>query len=151
MCARSGRSRALISLSFGLARRSQPMAQLVRGNAVFDPGFSVRLTIALFRLATRRIQVVGSTAWPMADGKIFTGDVRADDLQGWVTDITYSYVAFGEYYSGTYRRGFRRKKRAEAFLERLPRNTPLPVPYKPGRPETSTLLLSDLGLLLSGL
>ena len=127
------------------------MAQLLPRNAVFDPGFSIRLTIALFRLVRRRIQVVGSTAWPMAEGKIFAGDVRADDLQGWVTDITYSYVAFGEYYSGNYRRGFRRKKRAQAFLERLPRNTPVPVRYKPDRPETSTLLLSDLGLLLSGL
>jgi len=59
-------------------------------------------------------------------------------------------IAMGEYYSGTFRRGFRRKKRAEALLERLPRNTPLPVRYKPEHPDTSTLLLSDLGLFLAG-
>jgi len=127
------------------------MAKLLRRNAVFDPGFSIRLAIAVVRLARRRIQVVGSTAWPMADGKLFMGDIRSDDLQGWVTDITYSYVALGEYYSGTYRRGFRRKKKAEAFLERLPRNTPIPVRYKPEQPGISTVLLADLGLLLSGL
>ena len=127
------------------------MAKLAPRKAVFDPSFSIRLAVAIVRLARRRIQVIGSTAWPMADGKIFDGHVQSDDLQGWVTNITYSYVAMGEYYSGTYRHGFRRKKKAEAFLERLPRNTPIPVRYKPDQPETSTVLLTDLGLLLAGL
>jgi hypothetical protein len=118
---------------------------------MFDPGLSIRLTIAVVRLARRRIQVVGSTAWPMADGKIFQGQILPDDIQGWAADLTYSYIALGEYYSGTYRRGFRRKKKAEAFLERFPRGTPIPVRFKAGRPEVSTMLLSDLSLLLAGL
>ena len=124
---------------------------LRRNNAVVDPIFVIRLAIAVGRLAQRRIQVIGSTAWPMADGKIFTGAVRRDDLQGWVANITYSYVALGEYYSGVYRRGFRRKKTAEAFLDRFPRNTPVPVRYRPDHSDTSTLLLEDLSLLLAGL
>ncbi|MBZ5679692.1 MAG: hypothetical protein LAO24_06275 [Acidobacteriia bacterium] len=111
----------------------------------------IRLAIAIFCLAHRRVQVVGSTTWPMADGKIFQGRLRPDDLQIWAAELTYSYTAMGEYYSGSYRRGFRRKKKAEAFLERFPRNTPVPVRYKPEKPETSTLLLSDLSLLLAGL
>jgi hypothetical protein len=57
----------------------------------------------------------------------------------------------GEYYSGTYQQSFRRQKRAEAFAERFPRNTALPVRYKGRHPEISTLLLADLGLLLAGL
>ncbi len=119
---------------------------------MFDPTFSVRLAIALFRATRRRIQIVGSTAWPMADGRTFgVGTVEPDDLQGWVAEITYSYSAFGEYYSGTYRRGFRKKKNAEAFLGRFPQNTPIPVRYKPNRPDISTLLLTDLELLLAGL
>lgn len=118
---------------------------------MFDPTFSVRLAVALFRATRRQFQVVGSTAWPMADGRIFGGGtVEPDDLHSWVAEITYSYSALGEYYSGTYRRGFRRKKNAEAFLERFPRNTAIPVRYKPNRPEISTLLLTDLGLLLAG-
>ena len=118
---------------------------------MIDPTFALRLAVAIVRLARRRIKVVGSTAWPMADGKIFNGVLQPDDLQGWVANITYSYVALGEYYSGAYRHGFRRKKRAEAFLERLPRNTLIPIRYKPDHPDTSTVLLADLGLLLAGL
>jgi hypothetical protein len=119
---------------------------------MFDPTFSIRLAIAVFRATRRRIQVAGSTAWPMADGRIFgVGSVSRDDLHNWVAEITYSYSAFGEYYSGTYRRGFRRKKKAEAFLERFPRNSPVPVRYKPNRPDISTVLRTDLDLLLAGL
>ena len=117
---------------------------------MIDPTFSLRLAIAVFRLARRRIQVVGSTAWPMANGRVHNGVVVHEDLQGWVTELTYSYTAQGEYYSGIYRRGFRGRKKSEAFLERFPRDTPLPVRYKPGRPAVSTLLLGDLGLLLAG-
>jgi hypothetical protein len=119
---------------------------------MFDPTFSIRLAIAVFRATQRRLQVVGSTSWPIADGRIFGGGaVEPDDLRSWMAVVTYNYSAFGEYYSGTFRHGFRRKKRAEAFLERLPQNTPIPVRYKPNHPEISTLLLTDLGLLLTGL
>ena len=119
---------------------------------MIDPTLSVRLAVALFRFTRYRVQIVGSSAWPMADGKTFgAGRLDRDELRGWVSVITYSYSAFGEYYSGTYQRGFRRKKKAEAFLERFPRNTPVRVRYKSNRPDISTLLLTDLGLLLAGL
>jgi hypothetical protein len=111
----------------------------------------VRLAVAIFRIARRHVRVVGSTTWPQADGKVFQCDIVPDDLQGWAAELTYSYTALGEYYSGTYRRGFRRKKKAEAFLERFPRNTPIPVRFKAERPEVSTVLLSDVSLLLAGL
>ena len=119
--------------------------------ARFDPGLTIRLVLAIVRASRRRIQVIGSTTWSMADGKIFTGNLQRDDLQGWAVVLTYSYIALGEYYSGAYHRGFRRKKKAESFLDRFPRNTPFPVRFKPGKPETSTLLLTDLSLLLAGL
>ena len=83
---------------------------------MIDPTFSVRLAVALVRFTRYRVQIVGSTAWPMADGRTFgTGRLDRDELRGWVSVITYSYSAFGEYYSGIYQRGFRRKKKAEAF------------------------------------
>ena len=81
---------------------------------------------------------------------MFDTAIKAHEFQGWVAELTYSYRVAGEYYSGTYLRGFRRKKRAEAFAERFPRNTPIPVRYKPERPETSTLLSTDLTLVLAG-
>jgi hypothetical protein len=87
----------------------------------------------------------------MADGRIFNSAVGRDEIQGWAVELTYSYTAFGEYYSGKYFRGFRRKKSDEAFLERFPRETPIPVRYKAEQPEISRLLLSDMSLLLAGL
>lgn len=87
----------------------------------------------------------------MADGKVFDGKLGQSDIQGWAAELVYSYAAFGEYYSGNYRRSFSRKKHAEAFLERFPRGTPLAIRYNPENPEISTLLLSDVGLLLAGL
>jgi hypothetical protein len=107
--------------------------------------------IAVYRLSERRIRVIGSSAWPRANGRVFDGAVVQDDIQGWAAELTYSYNAFGEYYSGIYHRGFRRKKSAEAFLERLPRETPIAVRYKAEKPEISTILTADLGLLLTGL
>ena len=118
---------------------------------VLDPTLGIRLALAIYRRARRRIRLIGSTSWPMADGKVFSGAVQHDDLRGWVTELTYSYMAIGEYYSGTFYRAFTRKKNAEAFLERFPWQTPIPVRYKLEKPEVSTLLLSDLSLLLSGL
>jgi hypothetical protein len=118
---------------------------------MLDVGNTLRIGVAVYRLAQRRIRVIGSTAWPMADGRIFNGALVRDEIQGWAIELTYSYTAFGEYYSGKYFRGFRRKKTAEAFLERFPRDTPIPVRYKAEHPEISTLLLSDMSLLLAGL
>ena len=111
----------------------------------------IRMGIAVYRLSERRVRVIGSSAWPMANGRVFDGAVVQDDIQGWAAELSYSYNAFGEYYSGIYRRGFRRKKSAEAFLARLPRETPIAVRYKAEKPEISTVLTADLGLLLSGL
>jgi hypothetical protein len=112
---------------------------------------TLRMWLAVYKMAQRRIQLIGSNAWPMANGRIFESSLQHDDIYGWATELTYSYTVFGEYYSGIYRHGFRRKKRAEAFLERFPRETPIPVRYKSQRPEMSTLLLSDLSLLMMGL
>lgn len=118
---------------------------------MIDVGTLIRIAVKVYNLASRRIRVIGSTAWPMADGRVFNTAIQQDEIHGWAAVLTYSYLAFGEYYSGTYAHGFRRKKTAEAFLERFPRETPIPVRYKAEKPEISTLLPSDMSLLLAGL
>src|SRR5579884_2180618 len=110
---------------------------VLQSGRVSDIGGAIRLGVAVYRFAERRIRVIGSSAWPMANGRVFAGAVVSDDIQGWAAEITYSYSALGEYYSGVYRRGFRLKKNAEAFLERFPRETPIPVRYKAERPDIS--------------
>lgn len=87
----------------------------------------------------------------MADGKITGANVRRDEVVGWAVEVSYYYTALGEYYGGKYRRTFRRKTSAQAFAERFPKQMPVPVRYKPERPQVSTLLLSDLSLYLAGL
>lgn len=102
------------------------------------------------RVTRRLIQLRGSASWPLADGTIFEGQVRAGELGGWMTDLTYSYSARGEYYSGTYRQTFPMKKKAESFLERFPRGTAVPVAYAQEKPEISTLRRQDLSIHLAG-
>jgi len=111
---------------------------------MLDPGLAIRIAVGLWRILLRRIRVIGSTSWPMADGKIFDGRVKPSEISGWAVELTYSYSAFGEYYSGSFVKAFTRKKHAEAFLERFPRGTPLPVRYKAENAAVSTLLLSDI-------
>ena len=84
----------------------------------------LRLLFLLVRVASRRlkrwIQQRGSDSWPIADGQVFQAETRKSDLAGWVCELTYSYSAAGEYYSGTYERGFSRKKRAEPVRRKIP-------------------------------
>ena len=115
---------------------------------MFDPSLTVRLVLGIYRIVRRRVRTIGSTSWPMADGKIFDGKVAQGDIHGWSAELTYSYSAFGEYYSGAFSKGFTLKKNAESFLERFPRGTPVPIRYKADKPGISALLLSDVGLLV---
>jgi hypothetical protein len=71
---------------------------MAKSETVLDPMLTLRLATAMYRLAQHRIQGIGSTAWPMADGTIFDGAVQQDDLLGWATELTYSYTALGDYY-----------------------------------------------------
>ena len=69
---------------------------------------------------------------------------------GYLAELSYSYAANGDYYSGIYHRRFRRNKRAEEFLERFPRETIIPIHYSPAKPEISVVLTHDLSLRLVG-
>jgi len=115
----------------------------------------IRLVLYLIKLSRRfwRSYVVtyGNDSWPIAQGTVFDGQVAVDELGRWVSRLSYSYSTSGEYYSGIYERGFHRKKKAEAFLERFPRGLSIPVRHKPERPSVSTLNIEDLRLFLIGL
>lgn len=135
--------------NFGCLRKALLSGRI--SGTMLDPTLAIRIAIGVYRFTERRIQVIGSSAWPMADGKVTNGKIVRDDLLGWGIELTYFYVAMSEYYSGTYFRAFRRKRSAEAFAERFPPQTAIPVRYKSAKPEISTLLLSDLTLHLAGL
>lgn len=119
--------------------------------AMLDPSLVFRIVVGAYRFIKRRLELAGSTSWPMADGKVFDGRVEQSEVQGWAAELTYSYSALGDYYSGTFSKTFLRKNSAEAFLQRFPRGTPIAIRYKAEDPQVSTLLLSDVGLLVAGL
>jgi len=109
-----------------------------------------KFLISLTRRAGRRIRIYGAESWPVADGTIFQSEVVHGD-EGCYAQLTYSYTANGEYFSGTYQKRFTRTKKAEAFVERFPSGTRIPVHYKPEKPELSAVVFADLGLHLHGL
>ena len=113
--------------------------------------FFVRLIVAAIRASKRRIQLSGCQSWPIADGQIFRADVRNADVGGWLCELTYSYSAMGEYYSGTFQRQVPWQNRANAVAERFPSKTRVTVRYDPDRPAISTVLMDDVGVLLAGL
>ena len=53
-----------------------------------DIGGLIRMGIAVYRLSERRVRVIGSSAWPMANGRIFDGAVVQDDIQGCAAELT---------------------------------------------------------------
>lgn len=63
-----------------------------------------------------------------------------DEVLGWRAELAYYYVATGQYYAGKYRRSFTRKKNAEEFAGRFPKQTPVPVRYKSEKPQVSNLV-----------
>ena len=114
----------------------------------------VRLLVVLVRFVGPRLkrwfERRGSESWPAAEGRVFQAKVKRGELAGWICELTYSYQAAGEYYSGTYERGFALERRAEQFVERFPSGTHLRVRYKPGREAVSTVLAEDMNLHLIG-
>jgi hypothetical protein len=53
-----------------------------------DIGGLSRIGVAVYRFSERRIRVIGSSAWPMANGRIFDSAVVQDDIQGWAAELT---------------------------------------------------------------
>jgi uncharacterized protein DUF3592 len=144
--------------------KSSVKLKLTQARAVYQPdappGDAMNtsffpLTIGLIKRGSRfarcQIQLRGCESWPLAEGKIFMAKVGSRQDFGWFVNLTYSYSAEGEYYSGNFQQDFLRKKTAEAYAERFPSGTQIPVRYRPGRPETSAVVPQDLHLLLAGL
>jgi len=62
------------------AQAYSPRTCATFGSRMLDVGSTVRIGVAVYRLAQRRIRVIGSTAWPMADGRIFNSVVSRDEI-----------------------------------------------------------------------
>ena len=89
-----------------------------------------------------RYRSIGKSDWPTAPGVIFTCCVGQDEKM-WVAEVTYSYCAGGEYWSGEMRRHFALERDADAYAAEHPNGSHIVVRYNPRYPEHSVLLADD--------
>jgi hypothetical protein len=91
------------------------------------------------------LRVRRAHSWPSAAGVIERVGARpAENLhfKPWVGELTYTYVANGQYYSGFHRIGARSEGRAEERISGW-KGGMVGVRYSPTKPEISVLLRSD--------
>jgi hypothetical protein len=96
----------------------------------------------LLRARKRRAE-----SWPMVAGRVERAEVEGTDT-GYFADISYSYQANGEYYSGFYQKTFRMRRFAEEFVD-ITRGQQLFVRYHPEKPETSVVREQDNAALIA--
>ncbi len=97
----------------------------------------------------QRIRLQASADWLQSPGTITKSElIRSDtsDSVEYSVAVLYDYVANGSRYTGNRiefgRRGFARKKRAEAELERYPVNCAVTVYFNPDQPDDCVLVRS---------
>jgi hypothetical protein len=88
------------------------------------------------------LRALGKSDWPTTHGVVFTCHVGQDERL-WVAEVTYSYSAVGEYWSGSMRRHFGLERDADAFAALHPNGSPVVVRYNPALPEQSVVLSED--------
>jgi Protein of unknown function (DUF3592) len=89
-----------------------------------------------------RFRRIGTADWPTATGVIFTCHIGNTE-RVWVAEVTYSYSAAGEYWSGQIHRHFALEKDAEKYAESHPNGSSVMVRYDPNKPEKSVVLADD--------
>lgn len=97
----------------------------------------------------QELTVFSARSWPISKGKVESGTVtqhRMRELWYLVTfytsEVTYSYVVGGEYYSGYFQRTFLREDAAQKFTDAL-KGSEVVVRYKPDSPTVSFLRRQD--------
>jgi hypothetical protein len=88
-----------------------------------------------------------SLDWPTAPGEVYstcTQYGRGDE--GCRAEITYSYQAGGEYYSGTFQILLGSEQDANEYLVPFTPGRKILVHYNPDKPEVSTLFEQDMNL-----
>jgi hypothetical protein len=84
-----------------------------------------------------------ASSWPSAQGTITGTAARTEGHSSmWVGELTYTYVAEGQYYSGLRSLRARSKRRAEEKIEGW-KGRMIVVRYSPRNHEISTVLKSD--------
>jgi Protein of unknown function (DUF3592) len=85
-----------------------------------------------------------AASWPSTQGTVqgATASRSEKGRRGWACVLTYSYVASGEYYSGSYAIRARKEHQAEEFATQW-KGRSVAVRYSPADHKTSVLLKDD--------
>jgi hypothetical protein len=82
--------------------------------------------------------------WSRAQGAVHGTSVRLLTRNIYLAEISYSYPAGGEYYSGHFLRFFFSEKAADSFVAPFPQGRKIVVRYRPNSPAVSTLFAEDM-------
>jgi hypothetical protein len=85
-------------------------------------------------------------SWPSTRGTVWQAEAQSAEgryhILPWAGELTYSYAADGEYYSGVHRMEALTEKRAERMIDGW-KGRVVVVRYSPSRHDVSVLLRSD--------
>jgi hypothetical protein len=110
---------------------------LVRGLAI-----ALRPFTGTWHALQDRFRGIGKSDWPTVTGVVFTRHVGQTERL-WVAEVTYSYCAAGDYWSGEMRRPFALERDADDYATAHPNGSPVVVRYNPGSPGQSVVLAED--------
>ncbi|MFZ0284283.1 MAG: DUF3592 domain-containing protein, partial [Terriglobales bacterium] len=96
-----------------------------------------RSSIRLFRL-------VKSSDWPVERGTV-TGSTSESSYGGSVSEITYTYIHAGEYYSGIHQQPFLSPTSAQHYAAKFQPGSMIAVRINPKAPEASFVANQDQG------
>ncbi len=100
-------------------------------------GYLIRSSIRLFRL-------IKSSNWPVERGTV-TSSTCASSYGGPVSEITYTYIHAGEYYSGFHQQPFLSLNSAENYTAKFQPGSMIAVRINPRTPATSFVANEDQG------
>ena len=96
----------------------------------------------------KRVRLKHARSWPTEDGRVESTAIRLQQSSGgkagttsssYIATVTYSYTVQGQSYSGTLRRNFMLKGRAEKWTDKFTTGLPLKIRYNPSNPKDSVL------------
>ena len=96
----------------------------------------------------KRVRLKHARSWPTQTGRVESTAIRLQQSSGgqlgttsssYIATVTYSYAVQDQYYSGTLRRSFMLKNRAEKWTGKFTTGLPLMVRYNSAHPKDSVL------------
>jgi hypothetical protein len=82
--------------------------------------------------------------WSTVHGVVYSPAVVLPSRNIYRAEVSYSYPAGDEYYSGFYKRLFLLESAADRFLAQFPKGRKITVHYRRNHPEVSSLFKQDM-------